>query len=187
MRVCIINNLELPAKIEPCDVVLLINDPIPFSLKSSPVTASMWLARDFINWVLELPCTNCIGCYFAFSEIDTTILDRVHKLTKFRFDIIQDKEFNIITENEVCKFWLGKDFKSIPKRCDLIVVNDIPDEKTLTQTRKKTFGNIELATIIKERLPLNVVYPSDNTAKLDIKKNCITKFATVADIIYIDV
>ena len=185
MRVCIINGPII--KIEPCDVVILIKNPIPNSVNSSPVTASMWLARDFINWILELPCTNCIGSYFEFSDIDSTILDRIHKLTKFRFDIIQNKEFNIITENEVCKFWIGDDFKSIPKGCDLIIVNDIPDEKTITQTRKKTNGNIELANIIKEQKPLNVIYPGNTTTKLEAKKNCTTKFATVADFIYVDI
>lgn len=185
MKVCIINGpIE---KIEPCDAVILIKNPIPISVKSSPVMASMWLVRDFINWILELPCTNCIGSYFEFSDIDSTILDRIHKLTKFRFDIIQNKEFNIITENEVCKLWIGDDFENIPKNCDLVIVNDTPDEKTLTQTRKKTGGNIELANIIKKQLPLNVVYPGDNTTKLDVKKNCITKFATIANIIYIEI
>ena len=187
MRICIINNSELPEKIKECDAVILLKNPIPISVRYSPIAASMWLVRDFINWVLELPCTNCIGSYFEFSDIDSTILDRIYKLTKFRFDIIQNQEFNIITDNEVCKLWIGDSFKDIPKNCDLVIVNDEPDEKTLTQTRKKTNGNIELANVLKKTQPQNVIYPGKDNSKLESKKNCITKFATIANIMYIDI
>ena len=187
MKICVINDSQLPEKIEPCEVVILLKNPIPLSVKSSVVRSEIWLVRDLYYWINNLPCSNCIGSYFEFSDIDSTILDRIYKLTKFRFDIIQNQEFNIITDNEVCKLWIGDSFKDIPKNCDLVIVNDEPDEKTLTQTRKKTNGNVELANVLKKTQPQNVIYPGKDNSKLESKKNCITKFATIANIMYIDI
>lgn len=180
MRVCVINDSELPEKIDTCDIVFLMKNPIPKLVKSNAVRSTMWLKRELVNWVFDSPCSHCIGSYFEFSE-------DVSKLTKYKFEILQNKEFNIITENEVCKFWIGDDYNTIPKNCDVIIVNDEPDERTITQTRKKTNGNIELATKIKEQKPKVTIYPGSSTTKLECKKNCITKFATVANIIYFDI
>lgn len=182
MKIGIINNLN--EKIEPCDIIILLSNPIPKSVKSSVVKSEMWLVKDFSNWINNLQCSHCIGSYFEFSEISTPILDRLYKSVKYKFEIIQDKEFNIITENQVVKFWIGKDYEKIPKNCDIVIVNDIPDERTITQTRKKTDGNVELAKYIKEKLPQVVIYPSNITSKLESKKNCITKFASIANNLY---
>lgn len=184
MKICIIN--DITEKIETCDIVILLKNPIPLSVKSSVVRSEMWLVKDFSNWINNLPCPHCIGSYFEFSDISTPILDRLYKSVKYKFEIIQDREFNIITENQVVKFWIGKDYENIPKNCDIVIVDDIPDEKTITQTRKKTGGNIELAKCIKEKLPQVVIYPSDITSKLESKKNCITKFASIANSLYFD-
>lgn len=183
MKVCVINDLELPEKIESCDIVILLKNPIPISFQHSPIESEMWLVRYFSNWINNLPCSNCIGCYFQFSQY---IHDRICTNTKLKFEIIQNSEFNIISENQVVKFWIGEDFDKIPKNCDIVIVNDIPDERTITQTRKKTDGNVELAKIIKDRQPRITVFTGKTTSKLESKKNCITKFASVADILYFD-
>lgn len=187
MKICVINDSQLPEKIEPCEVVILLKNPIPLSVKSSVVRSEIWLVRDLYYWINNLPCSNCIGSYFEFSDINSEILDRLYKSVKYKFEIIQDREFNIITENEVVKFWIGKDYEKIPKNCDVVIVNDEPDERTITQTRKKTNGNVELAKYIKDKQPQIVIYPSNITSKLEVKKNCITKFATVADILYFEI
>lgn len=113
MKICIIN--DITEKIETCDIVILLKNPIPLSVKSSVVRSEMWLVKDFSNWINNLPCPHCIGSYFEFSDISTPILDRLYKSVKYKFEIIQDREFNIITENQVVKFWIGKDYKNIRK------------------------------------------------------------------------
>ncbi|MBO0769374.1 MAG: metallophosphoesterase [Solirubrobacterales bacterium] len=85
---------ELPA-VQPCDLLLLVGDLVPYELERDHDRSREWLTTTFADWTKQIPATQIIGVAGNHDLWATAVPEGVHPdLYGARWTYLRDAEIN---------------------------------------------------------------------------------------------